>query len=153
MLISVDRLTGDQDSTVSRVMVDGVFVCFGLEDQYRDGPKVPGETRIPAGRYKIKVRQYGGFHDRYADRFPEMHRGMLEVADVPGFTDILIHCGNTHKHTAGCYLPGTGVETAPGRMSVQNSETAYRKLYPMVIEAAYRGDLFIEYADNDRIGG
>ena len=29
-----------------------------------------------------------------------------QIMDVPGFTDILIHCGNTHEHTSGCILVG-----------------------------------------------
>ena len=35
---------------------------------------------------------------------------MLHVLDVPGFEYILIHCGNTDEHTAGCLLVGDSQE-------------------------------------------
>jgi len=41
--------------------VDGQFVCFGLEDEYRED-KVAGETRIPSGTYQVALRKEGGFH-------------------------------------------------------------------------------------------
>ena len=40
------------------------------------------ETRIPAGTYKLRLKTWGGY-DRYTKRFGEMHKGMLEVLDVP----------------------------------------------------------------------
>ena len=52
MLITVDRFKSDDDATLSKVDIDGQFVCFGLEDEYRED-KVANETRIPAGRYRI----------------------------------------------------------------------------------------------------
>ncbi|MFH1806814.1 MAG: DUF5675 family protein [Pseudomonadota bacterium] len=154
MKITVDRYLSDPDSTVSRIMVDGVFVCYGLEDGYR-AVKVAGATRIPAGSYRIAVRREGGFHGRYqADaRFRDIHRGMLHILGVPNYKWILIHVGNTHQHTAGCLLVGTSVNATPGRMSVGASAQAYRKLYGMVIDAAEAGNLSIDYIDNDRAGG
>lgn len=148
MILGVLRFASDKDSTLSLVAVDGRFVCFGLEDEYRT-VKVPGETRIPAGTYKAKLRQYGGMNARYAGRFPDMHRGMIEIADVPGFTDILIHVGNREKDTDGCLLVGMQANATPGDMSVPASVTAYRRLYPMIVEAASRGELSVVIKDED----
>ena len=39
------------------------FLAYTLEDEQRD-VKVYGETRIPAGTYKLKLRTVGGFHTR-----------------------------------------------------------------------------------------
>ena len=83
-------------------------------------------------------------------KFPDIHRGMLHVLDVPGFEFILIHIGNTDADTAGCLLVGTGAVARPGDMSIQSSTEAYRRLYPMVIGPAQAGDLEIEYRDSDR---
>ena len=149
MIITVDRFKSDSDATISKVSVDGRFVCFGLEDEYRD-EKVASETRIPAGRYKVGVRREGGFHARYTARFPNFHRGMLHVTDVPGFTFILIHIGNTDEDTAGCLLVGLNAAVDDGELRVTSSKLAYQKLYPMVIDAAERGELEIEYLDSDR---
>lgn len=149
MLITVNRIISDDDTTVSTVAVDGRFICFGLEDEFRE-EKLVSETRIPAGRYKVGVRETGGFHTRYKKKFPDTHRGMLHVLDVPGFEFILIHIGNTDADTAGCLLVGTGAVARPGDMSIQSSTEAYRRLYPMVIGSAQAGELEIEYLDSDR---
>ncbi len=149
MLITVNRMTSDDDTTVSTVSVDGRFVCFGLEDEFR-ADKVVNETRVPAGRYQVGVRQTGGFHTRYQTKFADIHRGMLHVQDVPGFEHILIHVGNTDTDTAGCLLVGTGALARPGDMSIQSSVEAYRRLYPQVIAAAESNNLEIEFIDSDR---
>ena len=41
----------------------------------KENEKVYGETRIPAGTYKLKLRTEGGYHQKYSKRFPDIHRG------------------------------------------------------------------------------
>jgi len=147
--IKVDRFVSDRDATISQVFVDGNFVCFGLEDEFRVA-KLVDETRIPAGKYKILLRTAGKHHLQYKAQFPEIHRGMLHIQDVLGFEFILIHCGNTQADTSGCLLVGTGAVTHEGNMSISGSRIAYRRLYPMVVDAAGEGNLEIEFVDNDR---
>ena len=149
MKIEVDRFVSDRDTTISRVSVDGAFVCFGLEDEFRVA-KLVDETRIPAGRYKVLLRTAGTHHQKYQEQFPDIHRGMLHIQNVPGFEFILIHCGNTQANTSGCLLVGTGAVTEEGNMSISSSRIAYRRLYPMVVDAAGEGNLEIEFADNDK---
>ena len=149
MHLKVIRLLDDTDSTACEVLLDERFLCFGLEDEFRE-VKVAGETRIPAGVYKIGIRRVGGFHSKYQERFPEFHVGMLQVMNVPNFEYILIHCGNTDEHTAGCLLVGEDINTTYGNMRLSNSTGAYTRLYKAVIEAALADDLTIEYIDNDR---
>ena len=91
-----------KDSTLGIIEIDGVPQCFTLEDGYRK-VKEAGKTRIPPGKYEVKVRNHGGFNTRYARIFPSFHRGMLELSGVKGFTDILIHCGNTVGDTSGLH--------------------------------------------------
>ncbi len=149
MEILVDRFVSDDDATISRVLVDNKFNCFGLEDEYRE-EKVAQETRIPAGEYQIKLRTEGGFHARYGNRFEDIHKGMLHIQDVPGFEYILIHCGNTDEDTAGCLLVGSQAVTEPGNMSITQSTAAYKRFYPQVADAATNNDLTINFVDNDR---
>jgi hypothetical protein len=149
MRITVDRFVSDTQSTVSHVLVDGRMVCFGLEDEYR-AKKVKGETRIPAGSYPVRLRTEGGHHARYAERFRDIHKGMLHIQDVPGFEFILVHCGNKESETQGCLLVGQSANTDWGRMYVSRSTAAYRMLYAMVADAAARRELTIEFIDNDR---
>lgn len=149
MEITVERFVSDSQSTVSHVKVDGKFVCFGLEDEYR-AVKVAGETRIPAGTYKVGLRTEGKHHQEYKTKFPAMHRGMLHVLNVPNFEYILIHIGNFEKDTEGCLLVGTAANTETHPMSISSSKVAYEKLYPMVVDAASKGTLSIVYQDKDR---
>lgn len=148
MLITVDRFLSTDEATLSRISVDGVFCCYGLEDQPQ-AVKVPDETRIPAGDYKVGLRRVGSFHIKYsADaRFKDFHKGMLHVLAVPGFENILIHVGNDDDDTSGCLL--VGMEADLKRMRVLRSADAYKKLYLKVIDAARADELIIKLIDND----
>ena len=112
------------------------FLAYTLEDEYRKDKKY-GETRIPNGTYKLALRKTGGYHQKYSKRFPDIHMGMLHVIDVPGFEYILIHCGNTDEHTAGCLLVGDSQEnnqiTKDG--FIGKSTQAYKRIYPRIAEA------------------
>ena len=149
MKIAVDRFTSDGDATLSEVSIDGAFVCFGLEDEFRT-VKVAHETRIPAGAYAVGLRTAGKHHEQYKQRFADIHRGMLHIQNVPGFEYIMIHCGNTPADTSGCLLVGLGAIAEPRNLSISRSVAAYRRLYPMVVNAAAAGQLQIELVDNDR---
>jgi hypothetical protein len=148
MKITVERFKSNDDATASLIYIDGIVECFGLEDEYREF-KIPGETRIPSGTYPVVVRVHGGYHERYTRKFGDFHKGMLEVANVQNFTDILVHSGNTDDHTNGCLLTGTGCMLDED-ITVQASVAAYKRLYAKVIEAALADDLYIQYVDNDR---
>lgn len=135
MKIELQRLAADDKSTLGKMAIDGARDFFTLEDEFRQ-KKVKGQTRIPAGTYDIKLRTTGGFHKRYAKRFGDMHQGMLELQNVPGFTYILIHCGNDHEDTAGCILVGLSEFHDPNRGYVIRSSTdAYRRIYPEILSA------------------
>lgn len=149
MDILVDRYLSTNEATLSHVYVNGEFYCFGLEDEFR-AVKIPGETRIPAGSYKITLKTWGGFHERYKvdRRFREYHQGMLWVREVPDFENILIHVGNTEKDTAGCLL--VGMVRDETRMVIYRSAEAYEKLYRRVLPAAEQNRLYVTYKDSDR---
>ena len=83
-------------------------------------------------------------------RFKEIHKGMLHIREVHNFKWILIHCGNTDEDTSGCLLVGSQAFTERGDMKVTASGIAYRRFYPMVVDAAQRGELSITLVDNDR---
>ena len=143
MLIKLSRIAEGAEATVGLLQVDGLPLCFTLEDQGQPGgKKIAGETRIPAGRYRVGVRRRGRWHLKSKRRWPKWHRGMLQLQEVPGFTDVLIHPGNSDDDTAGCILPGYSA-TLLGDYAVGNSVRAYRRLYGMVIEAALAGELQI----------
>ncbi len=147
MNITVERIKSDNDATLSLVYIDGTFECFGIEDEFRK-EKIANETRIPSGVYNIGVRTVGGFNNRYTAKFPDFHKGMLQVLNVPNFEYILIHIGNTDDDTAGCLVVGENAHTS-GAIKNSSSTNAYKKLYKKVIEHALLGEVTIKYVDLD----
>lgn len=151
MKVLVKRMASDNESTLSLVYVDDEFVCFGIEDEPRV-VKVAGETRIPSGTYDLGLRKEGGFHSRYSVKFPDIHRGMLEVKDVPNFTFVLIHVGNTEKDTSACLVVGLVADARKRPYKNQSSVDAYTLLYKKVIDEAEKGNCTITYENHDLKG-
>jgi hypothetical protein len=154
MKLEVLRISSQSDST-NGILFDTTngrkFLAYTLEDEYRE-TKEKGETRIPAGTYKIKLRKEGGFHGRYTTKYGSMHKGMLHVQDVPGFDYILIHTGNTDEHTDGCLLVGNtqteNIGTKDGFIGA--SGDAYKRIYPPIAKVLEDGgDVEITYVDFD----
>lgn len=96
MKLFLKRIYKGPDYTIGKLYIDGKYFCDTLEDTVRpDGVKVYGKTAIPAGTYKIElVPSY---------RFQRL---MPMLLDVPNFSGILIHNGNTADDTDGCILVG-----------------------------------------------
>ncbi len=98
----VRRFKGDT-YTIGSLSVNGEKFCDTLEDRVRDlaggEAKVPGETAIPEGRYRVIV-----------NRSPKFGRDLPRLLDVPMFEDVLIHRGNTAEDSAGCILVGENKE-------------------------------------------
>ena len=153
MKLEVLRFSSQEDSTLGALfdVTDGrKFLAFTLEDEYRE-TKVAGETRVPAGTYKITLRTVGGFHGKYAAKYGDMHKGMLWVRDVPGFEYILIHTGNTDEHTDGCLLvANTSQENITRDGFIGESGNAYKRIYPDIAKVLVDGgEVTITYVDYD----
>ena len=106
------------------LFLDGHYACFTMEDQLREQPgqpveawKIPAQTAIPQGRYKVIVTQ--------SQRFG---RPLPLLVDVPGFTGIRIHPGNGPLDTEGCIL--VGKDRQPGR--VLQSRLAFSDLFAQI---------------------
>lgn len=122
MEITVKRFKLTKRCTIGNMLIDGKFFCHTLEDKVRKLPeeaKVWGKTAIPAGTYKVEM------YDS-----PRFKRRLPLLKDVPYFTGILIHRGNTVEDTVGCILVGE----ANGEQ-VWNS-TKYEQELCMHIDAA-----------------
>ena len=134
----LSRLFRNEHETIGIFSTAGRVICHSLEDEKRT-VKVFGETRIPSGIYRIKLRTTGGHHARYQNKYP-FHKGMLHLQDVPNFKYILIHIGNDDD-TAGCLLTGTGsVVDYENRYHLIHSTFAYQRLYPLMADPLSAGD-------------
>lgn len=133
MELRVERHWYSRKSTIGQLYVDGVYECFTLEDVVRPaGVKVPGATAIPAGRYQVIID--------YSERFG---RPMPHILNVPEFTGIRIHPGNTAADTEGCLLVGQNRLTD----DITQSRNAFDEFLPKLEVALSQGDVFITYED------
>ena len=147
MKLQVVRTQFGKDATNGLLFVNGVFECYTLEDQYQ-AVKVMHETCIPEGTYDIKFRTVGGFHEKYKKKYGNSHYGMLHLQDVPNFTYILIHAGNTDEHTSGCLIVGETQQDLDISDDgfIGHSGKAYLKLYNKVAKELLLGkSVTIEY--------
>lgn len=149
MNLKLYRYSSQSKTTLGVLHIDNEFECYTLEDRHRQ-EKIKGETRIPKGNYRIKLRNFGGHYERYSEKYT-YHKGMLWLQDVENFEHILIHIGNYAEDTDGCILVGESVNnnvTDTGMLS--NSTNAYLKMYFKVLEAFENDeDVFIDIVDLD----
>lgn len=111
------------------------FLCYLLEDEFRT-LKLAGETRIPAGEYRLVLRKEGGLHAKYGQRFPDIHKGMIWLKNVPNFKWVYMHLGNKDDDSLGCLLVGDGAHQNITEEGFQPaSVAAYRRIYPIVAQA------------------
>ena len=153
MKLTVVRTQLGTDATNGILLVDGLFECYTLEDQYQ-AVKVMHETCIPEGTYDIKFRKTGGFHAKYSERYKNAHYGMLHIQDVPNFTYILIHTGNTDEHTSGCLIVGETQQDLEISKDgfIGSSTVAYKKMYAKVAGQLLQGkDVTIEYTTINKL--
>ncbi|UXD69387.1 DUF5675 family protein [Sphingobacterium faecium] len=128
----VKRIRQGNNSTLSKIYVDDVLLCYGLEDAVRE-MKIKGETAIPAGRYRLTFNTYGAMNARYKRKFPEIHQGMVEIKGIPNYSYVYMHIGNNIGDTAGCLLVGESWELIEGDYELRKSKKAYVSLYKRLI--------------------
>lgn len=133
----LQRQHSDHHVTIGRLYLDTgdnvwTHQCYTAEDVIREKPgvpvsewKVPRVTAIPAGTYAVIIT----YSYRFARKLPLL-------VDVPGFSGIRIHAGNTHADTDGCILPGMSAISGVG---VQDSRMALGLLQARIQEAIDHG--------------
>lgn len=94
MELLIDREPSDEHRTHGDLTIDDEWHCYTLEDVVRE-TKIKGQTAIPAGRYRVTL-----------ENSPRFGKGTITINDVPNFTGVRIHGGNTENDTEGCPLVG-----------------------------------------------
>ena len=132
MKLTIKRIAKKPTYTIGKLYIDGKSYCDTLEDPVRDltkEAKIAGNTAIPAGTYRVSVT--------YS---PKFGRDLPLIENVPHFTGIRIHRGNTPADTAGCIL--VGENKAVGK--VLNSTPYELELTDMLADAERSGVNTIE---------
>lgn len=139
MKLKLRRVALKDTYTIGKLYIDDKYFCDTLEDKVRDlnkngvfdagEYKVYGETAIPYGTYEVKWT--------YSPKFKKC---TPSLCNVPSFSGIRIHEGNTAKDTLGCVL--VGENKVKGK--VLNSRATVAKLYPLIKEACKKGKVTIE---------
>lgn len=105
MKLTLNRRPSIGGATIGELVEDGVRLCWTLEDEIRERVgepvanwKIRGATAIPAGEYRVTL-----------EHSPRFGPDTLTINNVPGFTGVRMHAGNTSDQTDGCPLLGLRV--------------------------------------------
>ena len=139
--LNLRRLSDDGDSTLGALYLNNKLIAFTLEDESRD-KKVKGETCIPAGMYKLGIRKVvTPLTEHYRGKYP-FFKYHIEILNVPNFSSIYIHVGNSEKHTDGCVLLGATAEIHTNKAEwIGKSAVTYEKFYKTIYSILEKGDL------------
>ena len=123
MKLTLIRDTETEESITGRLYADGTFLCYTLENDWKDNE--PRVSCVPEGTYGLDMKDYG----RYWERYQPLEIPILQ--DVPNRSQILISPGNYPKDTLGCILVG---ETR-GKDFVGNSRNTWKKIHKYFVES------------------
>lgn len=148
MILSIKPYKKTYDSTLSRLLIDGRFFSYVLEDTDRKlesgmpmdllkAIKVQGATAIPSGRYEVIIN--------WSDRFQQY---MPLLLNVPGFEGVRIHAGNKIADTDGCILPGYTYSMVDKNYMVGSSKKAYSSLLNEIKSVIKKGKVWIDVDRN-----
>lgn len=123
MQLKLNRIFKTNTFTIGELYINEKYVMDTLEDRVRpEGEKVYGKTAIPEGTYEVKLT--------HSPRFKKI---LPEILNVPNFSGIRIHTGNSSKDTEGCILVGTW--DGEKEDWVGNSRIAFDELMTLLEEA------------------
>lgn len=109
MILTLLRKNKTEHYTEGELFQGEKKLCDTLEDKVRvirnQQDKVIGYTAIPEGKYNVAWT--------YS---PKFHRNMPLIEQVPWFSGIRIHAGNTAEDTSGCIL--VGQKDGEGRLTM-----------------------------------
>lgn len=135
MNLTLQRDELDLDRCFGRLIAeDGHRLVYTLEDAVREVAgqpvekwKIHGQTAIPTGRYLITL-----------ENSPKFGPGTLTVNNVPGYSGVRMHAGNTAEDTDGCPLLGMSID--PHGITGGTSQPAVKLVKEVVRQAIAGGE-------------
>ncbi|MDP2363761.1 MAG: DUF5675 family protein [Ignavibacteria bacterium] len=129
MDIRVVREDFTGQSTIGDLLIDDKWFSYVLEDTVRSpAVKVPGQTAIPTGKYEVII-----------DKSARFKRMLPHILNVPDFTGIRIHAGNTAKDTEGCLLLGA----TKAKDFIGKSVITFNRFFLKLQEGLKQGKVYI----------
>jgi hypothetical protein len=129
------------------------FFSHSLEDEYRE-LKLSGETRIPAGKYELKIRKEDTVLTiKHRTTYGSWFKYHIEIVGIKNFSGVYIHSGVSEKHTDGCLLlmdtmNNNQIDALEESRSLQAIKRFYEKVYPHLDGG---GKAFLEIRDEQSI--
>ena len=116
----LERAYRGKEYTIGKLYINNKYFCDTLEDVDRgltytmplekiQAIKIKDQTAIPIGQYKVAMNISSPKYSNFA-KYPwaKPYQGKLpRLLNVPGYSGVLIHPGNTKNDTSGCILLGT----------------------------------------------
>src|SRR3972149_7264908 len=98
--LKLERKILNEKNTIGELYWEGEMECNTLEDTDRflenqQNEKVDKQSAIPRGSFRVII-----------DKSERFKREMPHLLNVPRFTGVRIHKGNTEEDTEGCILVG-----------------------------------------------
>lgn len=139
MKLTIKRTITRNSYTLGKLYVDGVYFCDTLEDRDRGltqnmsveqikSIKVPGETAIPKGTYRVTLDVVSPKFSKYPFYMETCGGKLPRLIDVKGYEGVLIHVADGPKRDSlvqGCI----GVGNLSAEEYLMNGKKVFAELY------------------------
>jgi hypothetical protein len=145
MKLTLKRIAKKPGYTIGKLYIDGQYYCDTIEDRDRNldqamaieviqSVKVPKQTAIPIGTYEVSMNIVS---PSYSKKKAYNWTGgvMPRLLDVPGWSGVLIHPGNTADDSEGCILVGQNLKVG----QVLNSQKVFKPLWQQLHDRRAEG--------------
>lgn len=112
MQLTLQRTHTNGPRTFGKLSINGRYLCHTLEDEIREQPGQPVAAWKIKGATAIPSTTYGQPYRVTLENSPRFGPDTLTINDVPGFSGVRMHAGNTEADTEGCPLLGMAINDA-----------------------------------------
>lgn len=139
MKLTIKRIVTRNSYTLGELYIDGQFFCSTLEDRDRGltqnmsveqikSIKVPGETAIPKGTYRVTLDVVSPKFSKYPFYMETCGGKLPRLIDVKGYEGVLIHVADGPKRDSlvqGCI----GIGNLSAEEYLMNGKKVFAELY------------------------